>query len=372
MLMKSKQYRVIANQGSTRSSKTYSICQLLIKIALTEKKEISVVSPSLPHLKRGARKDILEILELMGVYSDNDFNKTDNIYRFKNGSHIEFFGADETTKLRGPGRDILFINEANLLPLESYHQLSWRTKDVVFIDFNPADEYNWVYPVADDPTNKLIHSTYRNNLANLTKSQIQDIESLQQADLNMWRVFGLGLRGTSTSTIFTHWKICDRLPETTDICYGLDFGFNHPTAFVKVAFVDNCIFVEELLYESNLTNSDLAKIIKEMGISRGDIIYCDSARPESIEELKRSGLNARIAMKQVQEGIDMMKSFPLSITRNSTNLLKELRNYKWKTDNNGNELKDPVKFMDDAIDASRYAIYTKLHKPIKKFSDAIY
>ena len=120
-----KKYRVIANQGSSRSSKSYSIAQLLIKIAIEEKKHITVCSPSLPHLKRGARKDFLDILKATNLYSDNDFNKTDNIYKFPaTGSTIEFFGADETNKLRGPGRDILFINEANLLPREAYTQLA--------------------------------------------------------------------------------------------------------------------------------------------------------------------------------------------------------------------------------------------------------
>ena len=372
----SKKYRVIANQGSTRSSKSYSLAQLLIKICLEEKKHISVVSPSLPHLKRGARKDFLDILHNMGIYSDADFNKTDNIYKFPHtGSIVEFFGADETNKLRGPGRDILFINEANLLPFEAYYQLSWRTKEVIFIDFNPADEYNWVYDVADKEGNKLIHSTYRNNKGNLTSQQIADIESLQQADENLWKVYGLGLRGSSSETIFTHYKIVDSFPVCEDIWFGLDFGFTHPAGFVKCGRVDGKIYVEELIYESGLTNSDLAYLIKTMhGVGKLSPIYCDTARPESIEEIKRMGLNAKAAIKDVWEGIQFIKSKELFITKNSTNLLKELRNYKWKVDKDGKTTnkEEPVKFMDDAIDAMRYGIYTHLFKKKMIYASANY
>lgn len=372
----SKKYRVIANQGSTRSSKSYSLAQLLIKICLEEKKHISVVSPSLPHLKRGARKDFLDILHNMGIYSDADFNKTDNIYKFPHtGSIVEFFGADETNKLRGPGRDILFINEANLLPFEAYYQLSWRTKEIIFIDFNPADEYNWVYDVADKEGNKLIHSTYRNNKGNLTSQQIADIESLQQADENLWKVYGLGLRGSSSETIFTHFKIVDSFPVCEDVWFGLDFGFTHPAAFVKVGRVEEKIYVEELIYESGLTNNDLAYLIKtQHGVNRLSPIYCDTARPESIEEIKRMGLNAKAAIKDVWEGIQFIKSKELFITKNSTNLLKELRNYKWKVDKDGKKTnkEEPVKFMDDAIDSMRYGIYTHLFKKKLVYASADY
>ena len=369
-----KKYRVIANQGSSRSSKSYSIAQLLIKIAIEEKKHITVCSPSLPHLKRGARKDFLDILKATNLYSDNDFNKTDNIYKFPaTGSTIEFFGADETNKLRGPGRDILFINEANLLPRKAYTQLAIRTKNTIFIDFNPADEFNWVYDVSDLEGNKLIHSTYKNNKGNLTPEQIKEIESLQYADENLWRVYGLGLRGTSSETIYTHYKVIDKFPKCDDIVFGLDFGFNHPAALIKVGFIDGVCYAEEMIYESGLTNSDLALLVKQCdGLTKYSEIFCDTSRPESIEEMVRYGLNAKPAQKAVLDGIKCVKSFPLFITKNSTNLLKELRSYKWKVDKNGNKMEEPVKVKDDAIDATRYAIYTRFFKPKKKYSDAIY
>src|SRR6188768_3469867 len=233
-------YRFIGNEGSSRSSKSYSLAQLMVWIALSSKKEITITSPSLPHLKRGAMKDVLDVMKAWNIYNEKNHNKTDNIVRFPaTGSYIEFFGADETDKLRGPGRDILWCNEMNLISQQSYTQMALRTKDVIFGDWNPADEFSYVYRLADDPKNKKIHSTYLNNLHFLTKAQIDEIESLQEADENLWKVFGLGLRGTSSETIYTHWKECDNFPQCDQVAYGLDFGFNHPNVLVKVGMLDD-------------------------------------------------------------------------------------------------------------------------------------
>lgn len=372
--VRARKHRVLGNQGSTRSSKTYSICQLLPIIADNptdyfpelNKLSITVTSPSLPHLKRGARRDFLTILQDWGIYSDNDFNKTDQIYRFGE-SYIEFFGAEDGGKVRGPGRNILYVNEANLISYETYKQLALRTTHLIIIDFNPADEYSWVYDVVDKPGNLLIHSTYKNNLANLTKEQIAEIEELKDADENLWKVYGLGLRGTSSDTIYTHWKQCDQFPQCERVVYGLDFGYTHPASLVKCGLLDGKVYVEELLYESGLTNSDLAYLIKsQCGLTRSSTIYCDYSRPEAIEEINKMGLRAKDANKAVWDGIKEVKSRPLYITKNSVNLLKEIRSYKWKVDKNGQKTEEPVKFRDDAMDAMRYGIYTGLGKPDMK------
>ena len=365
----SKKYRVIANQGSTRSSKTYSICQLLaLYIPTYEKKSISIVSPSLPHLKRGARRDFLEVLESAGVYSDAQFNKTDNIYHYPNGSYVEFFGVDEPGKVRGPGRDILFVNEANLIPYQIYKQLALRTKQVIFLDFNPVDEMNWVYDEADAQGNILIHSTYQNNRSNLSKEIIEEIERLKDADESLWNVFGLGLRGKSTELVYTHWKTCSELPGKGERFLGQDFGYNVPSALIDVEYYEGAIYVDELLYETRLTTGDLIERYKQQGISRAIEIFCDNAEPKTIEELRRAGFNAKEADKDVTEGIRKVKSMPLYITQRSINILKEIKGYKWKTDINGRVVKDkdrdePVKFMDHAMDAIRYGVFTKLHVP---------
>jgi phage terminase large subunit len=372
----SKKYRVIGDQGSSRSTKTYSICQLLaLYIPYNEKQSISIVSPSLPHLKRGAMRDFFEILENAGIYDEANHNKTDQIYYYPNGSYVEFFGVEDVGKVRGPGRNILFINEANLIPHSVYTQLSLRTRQVIFIDFNPVDEMNWVYDVVDYPggiddqgkaikPNLMIHSTYKNNPF-LPTDQRHEIEKLRDADENLWNVFGLGLRGKSTELVYNHWKVCPELPLRGEIFMGCDFGYNVPSALVLCELYEEKIYVKELLYETRLTTNDLVERFKDIGVSRTIEIYCDNAEPKTIEELKRAGFNAWEADKDVTEGIRKVKSYPLFITEGSTNMLKEIKGYKWKTDTNGKPVKDkdkdePVKFNDHSMDAMRYAVFTKL------------
>jgi phage terminase large subunit len=365
----SKKYRVIANQGSTRSSKTFSVMQLIaLYIAPKYKKEITVVSHSLPHLKRGALKDFLDIMEGSGLYNDNNFNKTDNVYTYPNGSYIEFFGCEDAGKVRGPSRDILFVNESNLLGYPTYKQLALRTREIIFIDFNPVEETSWVYDVADKPGNKLIHSTYQNNRAFLTPEQIEEIESMKDADQNLWNVFGLGLRGKSEGLIYNHWKMCTDLPYRGEVFMGCDFGYNVPTALVLCELYEGAIYVKELLYETKLTTADLIERYKDIGVSKTIEIFCDNAEPKTIEELQRAGYNAKPADKDVTEGIRKVKSMPLFICENSSNIVKEIKGYKWRTDVNGKVVRDkdkdePVKFNDHLCDALRYAVFTKLSVP---------
>lgn len=359
----SKKYRVIVNQGSTRSTKTYSISQLLaLYIPYKEKKSISIVGPSLPHLKRGARRDFLEIMDSCGLYSDANFNKTDNIYHYPNGSYAEFFGAEDIGKVRGPGRNILYVNEMNLFPYQVYKQLAMRTTDVIFGDLNPVEEACWAYEVADAPGNLMIHSTYLDNPF-LSKEQREEIESLKLADENLWKVFGLGLRGASSEIIYTHWKIVDEIPEGAEMVMGQDFGYNVPSALLNIGFHEGAVYWDEEIYESKLTTGDLIERYKSLNINRRRELYCDNAEPKTIEEIVRAGFNAKPADKDVTEGIRKVKSMPLFITRRSVNLLKEIRSYKWKTDRDGKVLDEPVKFMDHAMDAGRYGVFTHLSMP---------
>lgn len=357
---------MIANEGSSRSSKTVSLTQLLsIYIPNTYSTTISIVSPSLPHLKRGARRDFIGALQKTGLYNDKHFNKTDNIYNFPaNNSYVEFFGVEDVGKVHGPGRDILYINEANLISYEIYKQLAIRTNKVIIIDYNPADEYSWVYDEADKAGNKIIHSTYLNNRGNLTPEIIAEIESLRDADENLWNVYGLGLRGKSTETIYTHWKICEALPGKGERYYGQDFGYNNPSALVEIEEYEGAVYVDELLYETKLTTNDLIEQYKALGISKHAEIYCDNAEPKTIEEIQRAGYNALPADKDVTEGIRKVKSMPLYVTRRSTNGQKEMRTYKWKvkvdpTDGKTKATDEPVKFLDHFCDALRYGVFTK-------------
>ena len=363
-------YPVICNEGGSRSSKSYSIVQLLITIALsTPKIRISLVSHSLPHIKRGVYRDFKSIMEQWSIWDEDDFKYTDFIYTFKNGSYIELFGLEDPDKAKGPARDILFINEANLISKALYDQLIIRTTGQVFLDWNPADFVSWVYDVADDPANKRIHSTYLNNISNLSDTQIKNIEQYKDLpDDFMWKVYGLGERGAAKELIYTQWKQYSETPNG-DTFYGLDFGYVHPAALIKVTHYEGQNYFEEIIYQSGLTLSDLSRLIKEKVPERATI-YADAAEPKSIEELYRQGFNIKPAVKEVWAGIMQMKCYPINIHYNSQNLKREIQSYKWKKDKNDNIVEEPVKANDDALDACRYAVFTHLSKP--KFAVSVF
>jgi phage terminase large subunit len=358
---------VICNEGGSRSGKTYSLIQFLIILAAIKKAgiRISIVSHSLPHIKRGAYRDFKSIMEAFHLWNDNEFSYSDFVYHFPNGSYIELFGLEDEGKARGPSRDILFVNEANLIHKTLFDQLAMRTTGTVFLDWNPADFNSWVYEIADNPKNKRIHSTYRNNLSNLSDNQVALIESYKDlADDFMYKVYGLGLRGASKELIYTSWKVVSELPNKGEIFYGLDFGYTAPTAMVKVEYYEGQIYVEEVIYQTKLTVSDIVTKLRNLSLSQSVEIFCDSAEPKSIEELHRAGFNAKPSEKDVWGGIMKVKSLNMNITNNSHNLKSELQGYKWKTDKDGNitDNEEPVKENDHLLDAMRYAIFTKLTK----------
>jgi len=359
---------VITNEGGTRSSKSYSVIQLLVEIANnTRNTRISIVSHSLPHIKRGAYRDLKQIMQDAALWDENDFSYTDFIYTFKSGSYIELFGLEDEGKARGPGRDILFVNEANLIKKTLYDQLAMRTTGQIFLDWNPADFISWVYDVADNPKHKNIRSTYKNNLANLTQTQIAAIEAFKELpDDFMWKVYGLGLRGAAKEIIYTQWKYIDQLPDGGDIFYGLDFGYTHPMSLTKIVHKEGCNYVQEMLYQSNMTPTEYIGRMKDMGIGRSPI-YCDAAEPKSIEELYRAGFNVKKAEKDVWGGIMKVKQYPLFITTDSHNGAKELQSYKWKKDKNDNIIEEPVKSNDDFCDSLRYGIFTHLSNITPQF-----
>ena len=363
-------FPVICNEGGSRSSKSYSVVQLLIHIALSKPNtRISFVSHSLPHIKRGVYRDFKGIMEQWNIWDEKDFRYTDFIYTFKNGSYIELFGLEDPDKAKGPARDILFVNEANLISKALFDQLLIRTTGQVFLDWNPADFISWVYEVADNPQNKRIHSTYLNNISNLSDSQIRNIEQYKDLpDDFMWKVYGLGERGSAKEIIYTQWKQYDEAPNG-DVFYGLDFGYVHPAALIKVTHHEGQNYFEEIVYQSGLTLSDLSRLIKEKLPERATI-YADAAEPKSIEELYRQGFNIKPAQKDVWAGIVKMKSYPINLHYNSKNLRREFMSYKWKKDKNDNVIEEPVKANDDLMDACRYAVFTHLTKP--KFEVSVF
>ena len=363
-------FPIICNEGGSRSGKTYSIVQLLIYIALSIPKiRISIVSHSLPHIKRGALRDFKTIMDDWGLWKEDEFSRTDRIYTFENGAYIELFGLEDPDKAKGPARDILFMNEANLVGKPLFDQLLIRTTGQSFLDWNPADFNSWVYDVADNPLNKRIHSTYLNNISNISESQVKNIEQYKDLpDDFMWKVYGLGQRGAAKELIYTQWKQYDIAPEG-DVFYGLDFGYVHPAALIKVTHYEGQNYFEEIIYQSGLTLSDLSRLIKEKVPERATI-YADAAEPKSIEELYRQGFNIKPAQKDVWAGIIKMKSYPINLHYNSQNLRREFMSYKWKKDKNDNVIEEPIKANDDAMDAARYAVFTHLTK--MKFSVSVF
>ena len=355
-----KGYRYIVNQGGSRSSKSYSIAQLLIVLAIKQPLTISIVRKSLPSLKNSILKDFLEILKTNGIYNEQNHNKTECIYEFSNGSQLQFFSVDDEQKLRGSKRDILYCNEANELSFPEFNQLILRTTGQVFIDYNPSDTEHWIYDkVLSDKKATLIKSTYKDNPF-LTKVQVEYIENLINVDQNYYKVYALGERPISESRIYTHFKkYKDNPPTPHKITFGLDFGYNHPTSLVRVIQANNKYYIDEWIYESKLTTDDLIQKMNNLFTDdlRDKPIYCDYARPETIEQLKRAGYNAKPADKIVKAGIDFIKSKEVYIHQDSANLWKEVSLYSWKT--SGDQILDePIKLNDDGLDAMRYAIYT--------------
>lgn len=364
--LKGSNKRIVINQGGTRSGKTYSALQVLCEYCWKNKgcgSVISVVRKTLPALKGSAYRDFLEILDREGWYNENEHNKSEMTY-FLFGNMFEFISVDQPQKIRGRKRNICFINEANELTWEDFFQLNIRTTDKIIIDYNPSDEYHWIYDrlqPRDDAD--FFVSTYRDN-PYLPEELIEEIERLQAADENYWRVYGLGERGFSSETIYTHWQYGD-FPQDCETCYGVDFGYNVPSAVIKIGFKENACYVHEELYETKLTTNDLIERLKGLGIERHAELFCDNAEPKTIEEMTRAGYNAKPAEKDVYAGIQKVKSMPLYITAESQNLIKEIKSYKWKLDKDGKVHPDevPVKFNDHALDAMRYGIYTKLNRP---------
>jgi phage terminase large subunit len=349
-----KGYRIIAHQGGTSSGKSFGITKLNIALAYKEKLQISFTSLSFPHLRKGILRDWRTIMEAYELYDINEHTRTEQTYYYPSGSYIEFFSVDDHLKVRGPRRDILFINEANLIDFDTFTQLLLRTRKAVFLDYNPADEFHWLYDkVLPRDDCYFIKSTYKDNPF-LSDETIKEIENLKNVDSNFWRIYGEGERGHSEGVIYTHWQSTSDYPSGSAV-FGLDFGYNNPTSLIRVTDRDQDLYAKEEIYQSHLTNSDLIPMIKQI-VKPGEVIYCDTAEPNRIEELKRAGIKALPANKDVKLGIDFLKSRKLFIHSGSVNLLKEIKSYKYMDQGKrlGNEPEVPLKLNDHAMDAMRY------------------
>jgi len=359
-----KRVRIV--QGGTSSSKTFSILPLLIQYAIqTPNSEISVVSESIPHLKRGAIKDFLKILKWVGNFQEDNFNRSNLTYKFTNGSYIEFFSADQSDKLRGARRDVLFINECNNVTFESYQQLSIRTKKFIYLDYNPTNEF-WVHSeLKDEKDSDFIILTYKDNEA-LDTAMVKEIEKAKvKAETssywaNWWKVYGLGQLGSLEGVIFSNWSMIGSIPATAKLLgYGQDFGFtSDPAATIAVYSYDGKIILHELVYKRGLLNVDLVKEYKRLGVNLGLPIWADKAEPKSIKEISGYGYRINGADKgpdSVNFGIDLLQGYDMLVTSESTNLITELRTYQWEKDRaTGKNTNVPKDANNHAIDAVRY------------------
>tara|TARA_R100000654_G_scaffold396_3_gene1473 strand:+ start:35 stop:1195 length:1161 start_codon:yes stop_codon:yes gene_type:complete len=362
--------RISVNQGGTRSGKTYSILKVLVDYCWENKNAgsfITICRRTLPALKASAMRDFFEILQNEGYYTELDHNKSDQTYQLF-GNTIEFISLDQPQKVRGRKRNILFINECNEIDFESWTQLSLRTTDRIIIDYNPSDEFHWIYEKViprDDAT--FFKSTYLDNPF-LPESTILEIERLKQTDTNYWKVYGLGERGKARSLVFESVGIVDQIPENAkELVLGLDFGYSQdPTALIRIRKHDQDLYFEQLIYTTGLTNQDIVREFRALEISRTADIFADSAEPKSIEEIYRGGFNIKATKKgkdSIRVGLDLMRTYKLNVLSSSLDLIKEFRNYKYKEDRNGKILNEPIDTFNHGIDAIRYGLIMKLQRP---------
>lgn len=343
-------------QGGTSASKTISILMWLIHYAQTNKDKLaSVVSESFPHLKRGAIKDFLNILQSQNYFNDDCWNKTDFIYTFPSGSQIQFFSVDQPSKVRGPRREVLFINEANNIPYEAYDQLAIRTNEVIWLDWNPVSEFWYYTEIKDRVDHDYITLTYKDNEA-LSPAIVQEIES-RRGNKNWFKVYGEGQLGEVEGRIYTNWQIIDDIPHEARLeRYGLDFGYSvDPSAIVAIYVYNGGFILDEITYQKGLSNKQLADIFHNVPKA---LVIADSAEPKSIDELISHGVNVLPSQKgpgSVNQGIQYVQDQRISITKRSTHLIKEQRNYLWEKEKDGVGFKKtPVGIFNHGMDAIRY------------------
>lgn len=377
----SSEKKIVINRGGTRSSKTVSVVQQcvlwLISGQLTRDTYIpkgvwSTVRKYSTTLDATVIRDFEEELNKHKIFELIQHNKTKKTYKYGDRL-VEFIGADDEQKLRGAKRNILYCNEGNELDFKKeFFQLLMRTEDKIIIDFNPDDENIWINTELEQKRLfekgdvDVIVSTYKDNTF-LPKSLVAEIEYLEKTDPEFWKIYGLGQYGKLFGLIFEDYNVVDKIPEdATFIAYGQDFGFtNDPSAMVGVWKQNGELWIKELIYQRGLTNQDLANKYKELGIKQGRYIVADSAEPKSIQELinlQFSVYGAEKGADSIKNSIDILKRYKLNITNDSTNLMKELRTYKWMLDKTGNSVNKPVDYNNHAIDALRYVALNKLGK----------
>ena len=360
--------RICVFQGSSRASKTYNILiYWIVRLLQEDNKTLSIVRKTLPALKGSILRDLKEILINLDIFIPENFHSVDGYYQLGTNT-IEWFSVDDETKLRGRKRDYLFINEATEISEEEYIQLALRTSDRITIDLNPSLWKSWIYELEGKEDVFYTIVTYKDNPF-LNKVQVKEIEKLKDKDANLYRVFGLGQKGIPTRLVFNHHKLCDRVAtEAKLLAYGIDFGWEDPNVLVAVYQLGEDIYCDELLHLTHTTLPDFIYKIKDLGLNLRDDFICDSASPQSIEELKRNGINAKPVVKgSILHGIDLIKRHNLYLTPTSLNMIDEFNSYVWKQDKDLKNLDEPVDKNNHLIDSIRYVMQMKVGQKQKKF-----
>lgn len=359
--------KIIVEQGGTRSGKTYNILIWLIFYYCPDNrnKTITICRKTFPSLRASVMRDFISILQDNQMYSEESHNKSSNEYILY-GNLVEFISLDQPRKVRGRKRDLLFINEANELYWEDWQQLLFRTKEKIIIDYNPSDEYHWIYDkVIPRDDCAFFITTYLDNPF-LGDSIKKEIERLKDTDEQYWQIYGLGIKAITKSTIFRYIEVND-IPETAKfLSYGMDFGYtNDPTTLIGIWIDGYNLYAKEFLYRTMMTTIDINKFLKSLNIER-ELIWADSAEVRLIDELKRMGWNIRPSIKgrdSINAGIDLLKRYKIHLTKDSTNAIQEFRNYKWQEDRSGKMINSPIDNHNHLIDALRYGTYSILSKP---------
>tara|TARA_R110000796_G_scaffold40572_6_gene100418 strand:+ start:1186 stop:2355 length:1170 start_codon:yes stop_codon:yes gene_type:complete len=366
--------RIKIVRGGTSAGKTICIILILIDNAIRNPgKEISIVSESVPHLRRGALKDFLSILKGLNRYDEDKYNRSTLKYTFSNGSYIEFFSTDQPDKLRGARRTDLYINECNNVSFDAYSQLTVRTSGEVWLDYNPSALF-WVdKELIGSEDADFITLTYKDN-DSLPKSIVKEIEKAKEKGKtssfwsNWWKVYGLGQLGSLDGACIPDWKEIDTIPEEARLLgYGLDFGYSvDPSTLIGLYKYNNSYIFDEVLYKKGMLNRDISRFLDSEGIK--ERVVADSAEPKSIEEIRQYGHSITGVSKgrdSIVYGINLINQNEVFITNRSKNLKRELQGYVWSTDKEGNSINKPTGAHPDCIDAARYILTDTLENPHK-------
>ena len=361
--------RIVIAQGGSRSGKTFNILIYWIYRLLQEdKKTLTIVRKTLPSLKNSVLKDLIQVLELFEIYDPNKFHKQEGFYEL--GSNIiNWTSVDEPQKIRGMKRDYLYCNEANELKIEDWNQLIFRTTDKVICDLNPSELNSWVYDLEKRDDSYMFKTTWRDNPF-VSDTIIKELESLKEKDENLYRIYNLGEKGIATQLVFTKFSTIDKIPEGMKLLgRGMDFGYNSPTTLIEIYKDEDNLYIRELLYTKNKTMPDIIYQMEQLSFDKTDTIWCDSALPQNIEELKRSRFNVKpVNKKSILHGIDLIKRHHIWIESTSTNTIKEFQTYRFKEDKDGNLIDTPEDDNNHSIDAIRYVLESELNKKSGKLT----